>query len=190
MLFACNAAWADKIGDFTATWPSETTNFGSPDVSAVRGEEKRLEPPRRCGRYARVQPSQEPMRRDVMTRRNGRPTIDFDHHSLQFAHNWREITADLRERCPVAWTDAHEGYWVITSYDLVRTVALDAETYSSDNNMSGERNGYQGAGAIPRSPFQLIPSEVDPPLFYSYRKLLNPKFSPAAAGTWRPFCCR
>jgi hypothetical protein len=38
MLFACNAAWADKIGDFTATWPSETTNFGSPDVSAVRGK--------------------------------------------------------------------------------------------------------------------------------------------------------
>jgi cytochrome P450 len=69
----------------------------------------------------------------------------------------------------------------------VRTVALDAETYSSDNDMSGERNGYQGAGATPRSPFQLIPSEVDPPLFYSYRKLLNPKFPPAAAGTCRPF---
>lgn len=122
-----------------------------------------------------------------MTTRNDRPTIDFDHHSQKFAENWRDVTADLRSKCPVAWTDAHGGYWVVASYDAVRTVALDDETFSSDNDIAGERNGYEGAGAIPRVPMQLIPVEVDPPLFTAYRKLLNPKFTPAVAEEWRPF---
>jgi cytochrome P450 len=116
-----------------------------------------------------------------------RPTVDFDHHSRDYADNWREVTADLRSRCPVAWTEAHGGYWVASSYEAVRAVALDDETFSSDNDIAGERGGFQGAGAIPRSPMQLIPLEVDPPLFNAYRKLLNPKFSPAAAEEWRPF---
>lgn len=115
-----------------------------------------------------------------------RPTIDFDHHSSRFADNWREITTELRERCPVAWTEAHGGYWVVSRYDDVRSVALDDQTFSSDNDMTGERNGSQGT-AIPRAPMQLIPIEVDPPRFNEYRKLLNPKFSPAAAEPWRPF---
>lgn len=117
---------------------------------------------------------------------NGRPTVDFDHHSAAFADNWREITADLRNKCPVAWSNAHGGYWVVSRYKDVQTVALDDETFSSDNDLTGERGGGHGA-AIPRAPMQLIPLEVDPPRFTAYRKLLNPKFSPSAAEPWRPF---
>lgn len=116
-----------------------------------------------------------------------RPTVDFDYYSQQYADHWREITADLRAKCPVAWTEAQGGYWVASSYEAVRTVALDDDTYSSDHDVTGERNGYKGAGTIIGSPVQLIPLEVDPPLFMAYRKLLNPKFSPSAAEPWRPF---
>lgn len=116
-----------------------------------------------------------------------RPVVDFDHFSKEFAEDWRGITADLRSRCPVAWTEANGGHWVVSGYDEVRTVALDDETYSSDNDVEGVRNGYKGAGTIPGSPMQLIPLEVDPPLFYAYRKLLNPHFSPSASDRWRPF---
>lgn len=115
-----------------------------------------------------------------------RPTVDFDHHSSVFADNWRAVTSDLRTRCPVAWTEAHGGYWVVSRYEDVKAVALDDATFSSDNDMTGERGGGQGT-AIPRAPMQLIPLEVDPPRFGKYRDLLNPKFSPAAAELWRPF---
>ncbi len=121
-----------------------------------------------------------------MTNHQNRPTVDFDHHSLEYAQHWREITADLRRRCPVAWTEAHGGYWVASGYEAVRTIALDDETFSSDNDLNGERKGYTGV-AIPRGPIQQIPIEVDPPLFTAYRRVLNPKFSPAAADEWRPF---
>ncbi|OBH35352.1 hypothetical protein A5692_12160 [Mycobacterium sp. E342] len=115
-----------------------------------------------------------------------RPTVDFDHHSAVFADNWREVTKDLRSRCPVAWTEAHGGYWVVSRYDDVKKVALDDHTFSSDNDLMGERKGYKGT-AIPSPPMQLIPLEVDPPRFNEYRELLNPKFSPGAAEQWRPF---
>ncbi|MGI9162952.1 MAG: cytochrome P450 [Mycobacterium sp.] len=115
-----------------------------------------------------------------------RPTIDFDHHSAAFADNWREVTRDLRTKCPVAWTEAHGGYWVVSRYEDVKKVALDDHTFSSDNDLAGERKGYKGT-AIPSAPMQLIPLEVDPPRFTQYRDLLNPKFSPSAAELWRPF---
>jgi cytochrome P450 len=118
--------------------------------------------------------------------KSARPTIEFDHHSQEFADDWRGVTADLRMHCPVAWTEAHGGYWVVSRYRDVKAVALDDETFSSDNDMLGERAGAQGT-AIPRAPMQLIPLEVDPPRFGKYRSLLNPKFSPAAAEPWRPF---
>jgi cytochrome P450 len=120
------------------------------------------------------------------TDNDSRPTVDFDHHSAEFADNWREMTKDMRAKCPVAWTEAHGGYWVVSRYEDVKTVALDDHTFSSDNDMMGERKGYKGT-AIPSAPMQLIPLEVDPPRFTQYRQLLNPKFTPKAAEPWRPF---
>ena len=66
-----------------------------------------------------------------------RPTVDFDHHSQEFADDWRAVTNDLRTKCPVAWTEAHGGYWVVSRYEDVKAVALDDTTFSSDNDMTG-----------------------------------------------------
>ncbi|WP_328354911.1 cytochrome P450 [Mycobacterium sp. NBC_00419] len=96
------------------------------------------------------------------------------------------MTKNLRSQCPVAWTEAHGGYWVVSRYEDVKDVARDDETFSSDNDTLGERSGYKGT-AIPSAPMQLIPLEVDGPRFNQYRQLLNPLFSPRAADKWRPF---
>ena len=54
----------------------------------------------------------------------------FDHHSPEYAENSTAINAELRARCPVAHTDAHGGFWVVTRYDDVLRVAKDDETFA------------------------------------------------------------
>ncbi|SHN17444.1 cytochrome P450 [Cryptosporangium aurantiacum] len=111
-------------------------------------------------------------------------TVSFDHHSPEYAHGWREINADLRGRCPVARTDAHGGFWVISKYDDVAAVARDDATFSSYQELpDGSRTG----ATIPVAPLRQVPIEMDPPEFFAYRKLLNPSFSPASVKAWEPF---
>jgi hypothetical protein len=47
------------------------------------------------------------------------PTVDFDHHSAYHRDHATEIYDDLRKRCPVARTDAHGGYVVVSDYASV-----------------------------------------------------------------------
>lgn len=61
----------------------------------------------------------------------------FDHHSPQYAENSTAINAELRARCPVAHTDAHGGFWVVTRYDDVLRVAKDDETFASGYEVNG-----------------------------------------------------
>jgi cytochrome P450 len=106
------------------------------------------------------------------------PQVEFDHNSQ--AHSADPVASyrALREKCPVAWTEAHGGYWVMSGYDSVFDAARDDEVFSS------ARNSYGGEGltvVIPKTPMHLhIPIEIDPPEFRKYRKLINPITSPAA----------
>lgn len=78
---------------------------------------------------------------------------------------------ELRERCPVAHSDAHMGgFWVLSRYEDVRRVALDAETFASGPGI-----------AIPPlgNPLPMIPLEVDPPDHEPLRRLVSPAFAPA-----------
>jgi cytochrome P450 len=111
-------------------------------------------------------------------------TVSFDHHSPEYAENWREINTDLRARCPVAHTDAHGGFWVVSKYDDVATVVRDDATFSSYQELPD--GGHNGA-TIPVSPLRQVPIEMDPPEFFAYRKLLNAPFSPASIKRWEPF---
>ena len=110
-----------------------------------------------------------------------RHEIDFDHHSPEYAEHHLEIYKDLRTRCPVAHTDAHGGYWLVTRYDDVTTVARDDQTYSSQ----WKPDGCSGV-VIPATDRPHVPIETDPPELQKYRRILNPMFSPAAAQRWRP----
>jgi cytochrome P450 len=116
-----------------------------------------------------------------------RPVIEFDHHSKEFAERHDEILGELRQTCPVAWTDNYGGFWLVSDYEDVTRVAQD------DANFSSGRDTVPGSnGAILIPPDDLVgslpalPVESDPPLTNDIRRVLMPYFSPAAAVAARP----
>jgi cytochrome P450 len=105
-------------------------------------------------------------------------SIHFDHHSPEFAADPWPILQDLRGRCPVAHSDAYDGFWVLTRYEDIKTVALDDETFSSAQSIviPSKQNVAQRS----------IPIEVDPPMFQEYRRAMQPLFSPTAVDRLEP----
>lgn len=73
--------------------------------------------------------------------------------------------AEVRERCPVAWTDDLGGFWSVLRYDDVVAVARDTNTFSNALKPRLRRR--------PRAPL-----ETDRPEHTYYRRLLQPHFSP------------
>ncbi len=113
------------------------------------------------------------------------PVIHFDHHAPELAIDpWTTYKA-MREGCPVAHSDAHGGFKVVTRYRDVVAIAKDTNRFSSSHDIDGTGNGYQGV-TIPAPPVRSIPVELDPPDHTKYRKLLNQIFSPAAVEARRP----
>lgn len=106
------------------------------------------------------------------------PVVHFDHnsqeHSLDPVGSYRR----LRETTPVAWTEAHQGYWVLSDYQSVFDAARDDEVFTSQRTPSG---GEGLSVVIPKTPMHKhIPIELDPPEFRKYRKIINPITAPAA----------
>lgn len=95
----------------------------------------------------------------------------FDHLSPELAQHLHETLADLRAEHPVAWSEEHGGFWVVTRYEDVLAVAQDWRTFSSAHGVS-----------IPAtaSTVKAIPEHVDPPLHREYRRVINPYFTPQA----------
>lgn len=106
------------------------------------------------------------------------PVVPFDHNSAEHSADPVASYAQLRAKAPVAWTEAHGGYWVLSDYDAVFEAARNDAVFSSG------RSKYGGKGlsnVIPKAPVRLhIPVELDLPEHRSYRKVLNPVTSPAA----------
>lgn len=106
-----------------------------------------------------------------------RPEYRFDHHDPDFGRDPWSTYAEMRERCPVAWSDAYEGgFWVLSRYEDVFAVARDDETFSSDREV-----------VLPATDVgRIIPLNSDPPDLKRYRRLLNPWFTLGAAETLEP----
>jgi cytochrome P450 len=122
-----------------------------------------------------------------MTTFDDRTATHFDHHSPDYAENSRSINAGLRSKCPVAHTDAHGGFWVISRYDDVVAAAKDDGTFASGHDV----NGVCPLGVtIPPAPLPMFPIEMDAPDYLPYRRLLNPFFSPAVSKKWEPRVAR
>jgi cytochrome P450 len=104
--------------------------------------------------------------------------VEFDHHFGPDGIQPEEAYRTLRQTCPVAWTESHGGYWVVTKHADVTQVMMDYSTFSSERNeITGDLSGL----AIPPVPFGLnVPEEFDPPRFHPYRRLLNGVLSAAA----------
>jgi cytochrome P450 len=121
------------------------------------------------------QPSAEP-----------RPVVAFDHTSPEYAANMDAINRDLRERCPVAFTESLGGYWVVAAYEPLTAAMRDDATFSS-LHAPEPVDGIRFAGVnIPEAPYCNRLLEEDPPEWAGPRRLLAPFFSPGAVEALRP----
>jgi cytochrome P450 len=106
------------------------------------------------------------------------PVVHFDHNSDEHSADPVGSYKALRDQAPVAWSESHGGYWILSNYKAVFEAARDDEVFSS------ERNSYGGEGlsvVIPKTPMHFhIPIEIDPPEFRKWRKIINPITAPAA----------
>jgi cytochrome P450 len=116
---------------------------------------------------------------------NERRTVDFDQHSAAYAASpW--LTAEaLASKCPVAWSEHHGGFWVISGYAEVREAARDSKTFSSRHDLPNGCTAFQGIN-LPSVDSKFLPIELDPPEQLDWRRLLAPRFAPAMAERLRP----
>jgi len=69
--------------------------------------------------------------------------FDFDRHSPDYRFHYEEITEQLQQKCPIAWSDTYEGHWVASSSHAVFELAR-CPHISNDHDVKRERRGYQG----------------------------------------------
>src|SRR5262245_56880115 len=88
---------------------------------------------------------------------------EWDPYSPEALESPPSSWAGLRERCPVAWSDRMGGFWVVSRYDDVVSIARASDRF---NNSGGPQFG------TPRPPL-----EVDRPEHAFYRRVLQPYFA-------------
>jgi cytochrome P450 len=124
----------------------------------------------------------------MVTEHSGCPVVDFDHNSAEHSADPIAVYRKLRAEAPVAWTEAHGGFWVVSDYAGVFDAARDDATFASG------RSDHGGTGlnnVIPKAPVRLhIPVELDLPEHRWYRKIINPLTSPAAVERMQPMIKR
>lgn len=60
----------------------------------------------------------------------------FDIYSDETLAHLDSTLAYARSACPVARSEANEGYYLVSTYDLIREVLADPGTYSSRDGIS------------------------------------------------------
>jgi cytochrome P450 len=124
---------------------------------------------------------------DDAARRDGR-RYHFDRHTPEYRLQFQAIAEEMQSKCPIAWSEAYGGHWVVSTHEQVFELARESGLLSNDKDLTGERPAYQGisipaAGRDFRGGFL----EMDPPAQRHYRQSLNPYLSPAAVARWTPF---
>jgi len=99
----------------------------------------------------------------------------FDYLSPTYARELHPTLARMRALCPVAHSDQHGGYWIVTRYEDVLRVAQDWQTFSSQLGVGIPGDDHGGTA---------IPEHIDPPLHREYKRLINAYFTPGAV---RPY---
>jgi cytochrome P450 len=113
--------------------------------------------------------------------------FNFDRHTPEYREHFEEITTEMLDKCPVAWSDTYGGHWVAAGHDEVFALARSAEYLSNDHDVNNARKGYKGITIpTPEVEFQGGFLEMDPPEQRHYRQVLNPYLSPAAVARWTP----
>lgn len=110
---------------------------------------------------------------------------DFDPETAESPADRAARLATLRAQCPVAWSEAHGGFWLATRYEDVNTIAADADVFTSGKTFNAEKGVWEGGTIIPPLPMRFIPSETDSPEWDRYRGALAPHFGPKAVAARR-----
>ena len=98
---------------------------------------------------------------------------EFDHTKSSYAQRAPEVWDELRDRCPVAHSDAHGGVWLPVRHEDVSAIAHDTEHFTSESVIVSpfKPEGLAPAGFAP-------PITSDPPYHHGARKILLPAFAP------------
>lgn len=75
----------------------------------------------------------------------------------------------FRTKLPVAWSECHGGFWILSTYEYIDTAYHTPQIFSSFPNAIPENVGQPG---------RMIPTEIDPPEHTHYRRILDPYFGP------------
>ncbi|WP_024804392.1 cytochrome P450 [Nocardia sp. BMG51109] len=126
---------------------------------------------------------------DTLTDRDRKKNkYHFDRHTPEYRNQFVQITQEMQNKCPVAWSDTYEGHWVAAGSSAVFELAR-CPYVSNDHDIHGERKGYQGI-SIPKARRAAAVRggmlEMDDPEHRTYRAALNPYMSPAAIKRWEP----
>lgn len=113
-----------------------------------------------------------------MTASTSKPeTVSFDNTDPSLVEHLYERIAEVQEQCPVAWSDARDGFWMLTKYADVVEASRDWETYTVTQGIMIPPTG----ASMP-----VIPAELDPPRHTKLRKLVLPNFTEKALDPWVP----
>jgi cytochrome P450 len=105
------------------------------------------------------------------------PNVAFNHFAQRSIRESDDAWRALREQqCPVAWTEANGGHWVVSRYAEVAEAFKDWETFSSAR--TDPRYSSISLGNVRIAP--LFPEELDPPEWYPLRQILSEMLSPNA----------
>lgn len=85
--------------------------------------------------------------------------------------------ADLRVRCPVAHSNAFDGFWAVTRYQDVVKILADPDEY-----ITSVRNVVPGSAATGRRP----PLHLNPPEHTPYRRAIDRALSPQRIAAIEP----
>ena len=115
--------------------------------------------------------------RDLGTHKGHPVDVCFENYSQENVNRYTEQMNDIRNQCPVAWTDGHwspteTGFWLLTRFKDCRDAAMNWRVFTT----------AQGANPMQQDLdiYRMIPLEVDPPLHTQVRGILTPFFLPGA----------
>lgn len=82
-----------------------------------------------------------------------------------------KIVEAARARCPIAWSDQHDGFFMLLGYRDVRKAMSDYRTFSSEPQVLRPM--------LPRKPIPAL--EMDPPRHSEWRRIFNSAVTPQTA---------
>jgi cytochrome P450 len=102
---------------------------------------------------------------------------DFDPLVAETFDSPHAVHAQLRARCPVAHSNAWNGFWALANYEDVYRVLTEPEVFITSKQNVVPKLAFTG-----RRP----PLHLDPPEHTPYRKALNPLMKPERIATLEP----